>query len=122
MLVTDAMPLAGTPDGEAEWEGVAIRVDGGKAVRTTDGTIIGGVTTLDQMVRNAVRYMGAPRERAIAMASWNPGRVLKRSASLYMRGAAADFVLLDDELRVVETWVAGERVYASEASAKSPIR
>ena len=39
VLVTDGMPLAGTDDGEATWEGERIRVEGGKAVRA-DGTII----------------------------------------------------------------------------------
>ncbi|HLB23711.1 MAG TPA: N-acetylglucosamine-6-phosphate deacetylase, partial [Dehalococcoidia bacterium] len=37
-LITDGMPLAGTVDGDGEWEGQAIRVEGGKAVRVADGT------------------------------------------------------------------------------------
>ena len=31
-------------------------------------------------------------------------------------GRAADFVMLDDELRVTETWIDGERVDAGIAS------
>ena len=57
-LITDGMPLAGTADGDGEWEGQPIRVDGGKAVRIADNTIIGGVITLDQTVRNAVENIG----------------------------------------------------------------
>ena len=57
VLITDGMPMAGTPDGNGSWEGQAIRVDGGTAVRVSDGTIIGGVITLDQTVRNAVAQM-----------------------------------------------------------------
>ncbi len=114
VLVTDGMPLCGTPDGEGEWEGVPIRVEGGKAVRVTDGTIIGGVTPLDQMVRNAVRELGVGPEDAWAMATANPSSALRMSEDYgSMSQGNADFVLLDDELRVTETWVGGERVWAA---------
>ena len=110
VLITDGMPLCGTPDGEGEWEGIPIRVEGGKAVRVADGTIIGGVTPLDQMVRNAVQYVGVKPHYAVQLAAGNA------ASAMNLRGAAmdtGDFVLLDDELRVTETWVAGERVWAS---------
>ena len=115
VLVTDGMPLAGTPDGEAMWGDVAIRVEGGKAVRVSDGTIIGGVTTLDHMVRNAVEHLGVPLHEAVAMASTNAARALRLEGryGALRPGHAADFVLLDDALRVVETWVGGERVWVS---------
>jgi N-acetylglucosamine-6-phosphate deacetylase len=112
-LITDGMPLAGTPDGEGQWEGQRIRVDGGKAVRVSDGTIIGGVITLDRTMRNAVAHLGVALHDAVAMASAVPARALRldsRYGSLEA-GCAADFVLLDDALGVVETWVAGVRVY-----------
>ncbi|HYM16397.1 MAG TPA: N-acetylglucosamine-6-phosphate deacetylase [Dehalococcoidia bacterium] len=108
VLITDGMPLCGTPDGEGEWEGVPIRVDRGKAVRVADGTIIGGVTPLDDMVRNAVRYIGVEPQHAVAMASANPASALGRSALPDLSG---DFLLLDGDLRVTETWLSGERVF-----------
>ena len=111
MLITDGMPLAGTPDGDGEWEGQPIRVEGGKAVRVADNTIIGGVITLDQTVRNAVAHLGVPLHDAWAMASTVPARAMRvddRVGAL-APGLAADFVLLDDALAVTETWVAGER-------------
>jgi N-acetylglucosamine-6-phosphate deacetylase len=116
VLVTDGMPLAGTDDGEAEWEGQRIRVDGGKAVRVADNTIIGGVITLDHAVRNAVEHLGAPLHTAVAMASANPARVIRRDDifGAIAPGRSADFVLLDDALRVTETWVAGERVWPQD--------
>jgi N-acetylglucosamine-6-phosphate deacetylase len=109
------MPLAGTDEGEGEWEGVPIRVEGGKAVRMTDGTIIGGVITLDQTMRNAVAHLGVPPQSALAMASRNPAQALHldhRYGSLSPEHSA-DFILLDDDLRVTETWVAGECVWAA---------
>jgi N-acetylglucosamine-6-phosphate deacetylase len=82
-------------------------------VRVADNTIIGGVITLDQTLRNAVEHLAAPLHDAAAMASAVPARGLRlndRYGSLEA-GCAADFVLLDDALQVVETWVAGVRVY-----------
>lgn len=110
VLITDAMPLAGTPDGDGEWEGQAIRVEGGKAVRVSDGTIIGGVITLDQSVRNAVTHMGVPLPAAVAMATANAARAigLPAGTGTLAPGAPADLVLLDDALMPQATWVAGQ--------------
>lgn len=115
VLVTDGMPLCGTPDGEGEWEGVRIRVEGGKAVRVADGTIIGGVTPLDEMVRNAVQALGIKQEDALGMAAGNPAHAIRMGDDYgwLVPSQAADFVLLDDELRVTETWVAGQRAWAA---------
>jgi N-acetylglucosamine-6-phosphate deacetylase len=113
VLITDGMPLAGTSNGDGEWEGQRIRVEGGKAVRVSDNTIIGGVITLDQSVRNAVAHMDVPLHDAIAMASANPARAMRlNDRGLLEPGRLADVVLLDDDLRVTETWIAGRRVFA----------
>jgi N-acetylglucosamine-6-phosphate deacetylase len=114
VLVTDGMPLCGTAGGEGEWEGVRIRVEGGKAVRVADGTIIGGVTPLDAMVRNAVRYLGVKHEDALNMGSAIPANAIRvgEDYGCLEHSRAADFILLDNKLRVTETWVAGECVWA----------
>ena len=112
------MPMAGTVEGDGDWEGQAIRVEGGKAVRVADGTIIGGVITLDQTVRNAVQHLGVSLAEAWAMASTNPAKAMKcddRVGAL-KPGLAADFTLLDNDLRVTETWINGERVGADITS------
>jgi N-acetylglucosamine-6-phosphate deacetylase len=112
VLVTDGMPLAGTADGESEWEGQPIRVEGGKAVRVSDNTIIGGVITLDQTMRNAVQHLGVALETAVAMASMHAARAMRLDDryGAIEAGLAADFVLLDDELNVCATYVGGECV------------
>lgn len=111
VLITDAMPLAGTADGDGEWEGQPIRVEGGKAVRVSDGTIIGGVITLDQAVRNAVAHMDVPLAAAVAMASANALRAigLGANADSIAPGMRADLLLLDDKLMPGGVWVGGER-------------
>jgi N-acetylglucosamine-6-phosphate deacetylase len=112
VLITDAMPLAGTADGDGEWEGQPIRVEGGKAVRVSDGTIIGGVITLDQTVRNAVMHMDVPLHAAVAMASSNAASAMRLGGGIgtLAAGAPADLVLLDDDLAAAAVWVGGERV------------
>lgn len=114
VLITDGMPLAGTADGESTWERQAIRVEGGKAVRVSDGTIIGGVITLDQTMRNAVRHLGVSLHDAVAMASTNAARAIGVDSEYgaLSVGMAADFMLLDDALNVTETWVGGVRAGA----------
>jgi N-acetylglucosamine-6-phosphate deacetylase len=108
-LITDAMPLAGTADGDGEWEGQSIRVEGGKAVRVADNTIIGGVITLDQTLRNAVAHMRVPLHEAWAMASTVPARAMRVDHRLgaLAPGRAADLLFLDDTLAVTDVWVDG---------------
>jgi N-acetylglucosamine-6-phosphate deacetylase len=109
VLVTDGMTLAGTDDGDADWEGQRIRVEGGKAVRVADNTIIGGVITLDQTMRNAVKHLGVPLETAVAMASTQPARAMRLGDryGAIAPGLAADFALLNDDLDVHQTYVGG---------------
>jgi N-acetylglucosamine-6-phosphate deacetylase len=116
-LITDGMPLAGTADGDGTWEGQPIRVESGKAVRVADGTIIGGVITLDQALRNAVGEMALSLPEASACASGVPARsigIADRYGAIEP-GYAADFVLLDDDLRVTDVWVGGAQLQRTHA-------
>ncbi len=112
VLITDGMPLAGTADGDGTWEGQPIRVEGGKAVRISDNTIIGGVITLDQTVRNAVAHLDVGVPQAIAMATANAARAigLGDTYGTIAAGRAADLVLLDERLFVTAVWSAGAAI------------
>jgi N-acetylglucosamine-6-phosphate deacetylase len=123
-LVTDAMQAAGMPDGEYRLGATAVTVTGGRAVTggggaiagqadTGDGGAIAGSTlTMDAAVRNAVRFLGVTVEQASALASANPARVvgLADRKGAVAAGYDADLVVLDDELRVRGTLVAGDWV------------
>lgn len=116
VLVTDGIPLAGAEEGEATWAGMRVRIEGGKAVRS-DGVIVGGVTTLDRMVANAVAWFGVTLPEAVRMASLNPAAAIgvdDHKGSL-AAGKDADVVVLDDDLRVLETYVRSEHVYTTQA-------
>lgn len=109
-LVTDAMAAAGTGPGRATLAGREVVVDEVSA-RLPDGTLAGSILTLDQAVRNAAEWSRLGPEAALRMATEVPARALGVAAGRITAGAAADLVLLDDELRVTATFLAGELAY-----------
>ncbi len=108
LLITDAMRAAGLPDGESELGGQPVFVAAG-AARLGDGTLAGSVLTMDQAVRNAVAS-GVDLVAASAMASAVPAAYLGDDERGALEvGRRADIVVLDDDLRVVEVYLGGER-------------
>src|SRR5690606_20126937 len=109
LLITDAIRATGTGESASELGGLPVTVSGG-AARLADGTLAGSVLTLDQAVRNAVAA-GLEPYQAIGLATRAPAAYL----GLHDRGQLevgrrADLVVLDDDLRVIEVYVAGQRV------------
>ena len=92
----------------------------GAPARTVDETgvpcgLTGSGLTLDRAVRNAVSMLSLDIPQAIRMASANPARVLgleDRKGRLEV-GFDADIVILDKDLRVTGTIVAGDVKYTA---------
>lgn len=108
MLVTDAMPpAAGGPD-HFDLQGRRVTCADG-CLRLDDGTLAGSVLTMDEAVRYAVNVVRLPLADALAMASRVPATFLRRDTELgrIAPGYLASLVHLDDELRVLETWIEG---------------
>jgi N-acetylglucosamine-6-phosphate deacetylase len=81
-------------------------------VRLPDGMLAGSALIMDQAVRNAVQFKGAPLQDAVRMASETPAEILNVSRKGRIRsGADADLVVLGTEHTVEETVVAGETLY-----------
>jgi N-acetylglucosamine-6-phosphate deacetylase len=111
ILVTDAMEAAGMPSGDYELGGRRVRLEDG-AVRLPDGTLAGSALTMDEAVRNAVRFLDVSLSQAARMASEVPAAALDLDHKGRIAvGCDADFVVLDAQGTVVETIVAGETVY-----------
>lgn len=108
MLITDAMPpAAGGPD-HFDLQGRRVTCADG-CLRLDDGTLAGSVLTMDEAVRFAVNVVRLPLADALAMASRVPATFLRRDTELgrIAPGYLASLVHLDDELRVLETWIEG---------------
>jgi len=110
-LVSDMMTAAGMPPGAYTLGGQSVIVDGASA-RLVDGTLAGSLLTMDQAVRNMVRWTDATVADALRMAGEVPARLLGLDDRGEVRvGAVADLVLLDNDLTVRATIIKGEVVY-----------
>jgi N-acetylglucosamine-6-phosphate deacetylase len=108
MLISDAMPpTAGGPD-HFDLQGRRVTRANG-CLRLKDGTLAGSVLTMDEAVRYVVNVVGVDLGDALAMASRVPATFLRRDNELgrIAPGHLASLVHLDDELRVLETWIEG---------------
>ena len=109
MLVTDAMPPAGTAMASFELQGRTITVADG-ALRGDDGTLAGSALTMDLALRNATEMLGLSLVDASRMASANPAAFLRMDTwrGTIAPGMVADLVHLDEALRVRRVWIAGK--------------
>ena len=107
-LVTDAMPMVGSDDPSFDLYGETITaIDG--VVRNAAGALAGSALDMATAVRNSVNLLGLPLDEAARMASTYPAEFLGLGAShgRIAPGYRADLVALDEDLRVVDTWIAG---------------
>jgi N-acetylglucosamine-6-phosphate deacetylase len=112
VLITDAIEAAGQGDGIYRLGDRSVHVRGAEA-RLADGTLAGSILSMDQAVRNVVS-LGASLELALAAASSNPARLLRRDDLGQLQvGGRADIVVLDDRLEVQRTLVGGAEIYAA---------
>lgn len=117
-LVSDMMAAAGMPPGVYSLNDIPVYVDETSA-RLDDGRLAGSILTMDTAVRNMVAWSGVSIADALSMASIVPAQLLGlRDIGIIAPGNQADLVVLDADLQVIETWVAGERVYDSGGNRK----
>jgi N-acetylglucosamine-6-phosphate deacetylase len=100
LLVSDAVPLAGTGDGRGRIGSLPVEVEGSRCTVEGTQTLAGSVIALDTAVRNIVEA-GVPLPAAVAAASANPLALLGvGDRGRIAVGQRADLVELDDDLRV----------------------
>lgn len=107
-LITDAMSATGMPDGHYNLLGRSVEVRDG-AARLEDGTLAGSTLTQDAALRNVVKKLGIPLEDALTMLAATPARQAGLTdRGIIAPGMRADMVLLDADLQVKQTFVAGQ--------------
>ena len=109
VLITDAIPGAGLPDGVYSSIGQTITVKDGRAT-LKDGTLAGSSAVLNHCVRNAHQLVDVPIRDAIRMATFNPARAIHMEDQLGViaTGRDADLILMDKDFNVRMTMVKGK--------------
>lgn len=109
ILVTDAMAPAGMPDGSYQSLNGELIVTAG-TVKNEAGKLAGSVLTLDEALKNMLKFTECTLTDVFRMVTYNPARLLginKHKGSLYP-GKDADLVVLTTDLEVIMTMVGGE--------------
>jgi N-acetylglucosamine-6-phosphate deacetylase len=111
MAITDGTGGSGLAAGSrARLGGRAISVR--DAAYLDDGTLAGSVLTMDRAFANLVIVMGFSIVEAAMMCATTPARELNLPGfGALVTGAQADFVILDRDLQVVETYIGGACAY-----------
>jgi N-acetylglucosamine-6-phosphate deacetylase len=114
VLVTDCLSCGGLPNGDYFIGELPIELRDGAAFLKEGGNFAGSVLTLDRAVRNVVNWGIVTAEQAIRMATEVPARscgIGDRCGSI-LPGRAADLVVFDSDMHLVETYVDGRLVEA----------
>jgi len=119
VFITDSIELAGLPDGvhPGHWQIPLQQVKQGNRV-TIQGTntLIGSCCTLDECVRNAVAFTGCNLAEAVQCATENIADMMgEHKRGKLETGRRADFVVMDVDGMVLETWMEGRKVWQQES-------
>lgn len=112
LLVTDAMSPVGSDETEFELLGHHVTRTGDRLNAAT-GQLAGSVLDMAGAVKNTVETLDVNLNEAIRMASLYPAEYLgiAKTFGRIAPGYRADFILLNDDLTVSETWISGQSVY-----------
>lgn len=117
MAITDGTGGSGLPPGSrASLGGRSITV--GDAAYLEDGTIAGSTLTMDRAFAKLTSAAALSLPDAATVCATTPARALGlQGLGVLAPGALADFAVLDRDLRVVQTWIAG--TLAFDGTSKS---
>jgi len=110
--ITDGMQAIGLGDGMFTYNGIEYESKAG-AARYKDGTLIGTALGLSQIIERFIEFTNCPLDTAIRMVTQNPAGLLgleNKKGSIAV-GKDADLILLDDNLSVHTTIIAGKIVF-----------
>ncbi len=107
VLVTDATAATGMPEGHYRLGSLQVEVKDGKC--TVGDQLAGSVLTMDQAVRNVVKFTGWNLQQVVRLATLNPAQAtgLPGDAGMLVPGAAANIVVMSPGGEVRKTLVDG---------------
>ncbi|NQZ80339.1 MAG: N-acetylglucosamine-6-phosphate deacetylase [Colwellia sp.] len=111
-LVSDAMSTIGTDQTEFSFFDRTVYLKDGRLTSTT-GELAGAALEMSTAVENAHLGVNLPLDEAIRMATQYPANYINQSGirGELTIGYQADFVVLNEKLKVLSTWIAGQQVY-----------
>lgn len=113
ILVTDAISAMGLTEGRHRIGQMDIEVRSGRAYVANTDTLCGSIAPMDKCIQFFKKASYCSVEYALEAASLHPAKCLgiENQKGTLKYGADADFVILDDSLNVLSTWIAGDCVY-----------
>jgi N-acetylglucosamine-6-phosphate deacetylase len=112
--ITDGTAVSGLAEGATAQLGEQTIVAGRSTALLADGTLAGSALTMDGAFQTLVRGVRLTLVDAAVMCATTPARELGLVGhGVIAPDAVADLTVLDADLRVVQTYVAGRLVYAS---------
>lgn len=120
--ITDATAAAGLPLGSRALLGGQPITAGEATALLPDGTIAGSVLTMDRAFQTLVGRVGIPLVDAATICATTPARELGLVGhGVLAPEAVADLVVLDANFSVVQTYLAGQLVYARNTAASTSV-
>ena len=116
VAITDSIQAAGLPDGHYKLGVNDVVVVDGDAKLASNGVRAGSTLTTGQALKNLVQFTGESVEKVLPLLTNNPARLIGmdyRKGSI-APGKDADLAVLDDQLNVTATYVAGQCVFAAQ--------
>lgn len=116
VLITDAMPAMGLPEGTYTLGHQQVEIRGRRAMLTGTNTLAGSIARMDVCVQHFAKATSCGLVLALEAASLHPAQLLgitDRKGTLDY-DTDADFILLNDALEVKATYIAGELVWKRE--------
>lgn len=111
MAITDGTAGSGLPRGASATLG-GRRIQVRDVAYLDDGTVAGSVLTMDRAFAKLTVEAGVSLTDAALLCSTTPARTLGlQGFGVIAPGAIADLVVLDRDLRVAQTWIAGTLAY-----------
>ena len=113
VLITDAMLGKGMDDGDYVFSGLNCRKVGNTVHVIETGRIAGSAITMMDAIRNMKSFCNISFNELVRMACINPSVIAKVQdhKGTLENGKDADFIIVDDNLELIQTWIGGKCVF-----------
>lgn len=108
VLICDANPCKGLPDGIYEFSGKEVEIIDGKARVKETGRIAGSTVKLNEACYNMMKWCGCTIDDAVIMGSVNPAKLYGLNKGKLEVGYDGDVLVVDDKFNVIHVINSGE--------------